>query len=644
MNIKSAKFRRFFTSLPQRSLRLVKKSWTNPLSRFYIIAVLTEAVLIAYLFSEGCEWFSGGSLLLALIDAITIFTPLWFIKRRRWSALIPIWLTAIFVQINVMMVRWNGDLLSFHSVFMTDNVDNEVTDNLPYLTHFVDFIMWGITLGFTIYYFIEKRRIRAIRVPKRIKWKGLVYSLFIFLIGQAICTVKYHAYKGCAWDEAIGGRTGCDTFTLTRDLRNNGLVVYSVKSIISIYESRQLSDDELSEIDTFLISRSKTQPTHKEFLRNHDKNLILIVVESLNAHAITDSIGSHPIMPTLNALLNKPGTISCLNVVTQYRGGGSGDGQMLITAGLLPIHQGSAAMRYGPMNQFVTLCDYFPHYKHRYAFFADDGILWREKRTFKNYKFDEVFINKDFIPETEKYGSDGAMLNLAISKADSLSQPFFLECMTLNTHAPFTSVKSRMPEWIAQAGLSERVTNYLNSCNYLDNCLKTFFNKLKNLGLWNNSIIVIVSDHSVKGTIEGVVENNVRETPMTFIALNTGINAKINRTVGQVDLFPTLLDILGITPDMAATVDINGQLIPYFGLGRSILNEDVAGAVNIGGGIYGNVPDERYDSLLNLYDISHNIIQGDYFKLRPVHKANRHNISTTNESGSISASGKTITQ
>ena len=78
------------------------------------------------------------------------------------------------------------------------------------------------------------------------------------------------------------------------------------------------------------------------------------------------------------------------------------------------------------------------------------------------------------------------------------------------------------------AGLENGLANinteqrYQLSLKYFDSELGLFLNNLKRLGLYDNSIIIIASDHDTEYKV------NIRgKRPICFIALNTGITKHI---------------------------------------------------------------------------------------------------------------------
>ena len=78
-------------------------------------------------------------------------------------------------------------------------------------------------------------------------------------------------------------------------------------------------------------------------------------------------------------------------------------------------------------------------------------------------------------------------------------------------------------------------------------------------------MIVIVSDHNemVDDSPKGRPSIDVEGDNCVFIALNSGQNGLIEGPIGQIDIYPTLIDLMGL----------NDQ--KWRGLGYSILRNDI---------------------------------------------------------------------
>ena len=92
--------------------------------------------------------------------------------------------------------------------------------------------------------------------------------------------------------------------------------------------------------------------------------------------------------------------------------------------------------------------------------------------------------------------------------------------------------------------------------NYFDSALNGFIANLKARNLYDNTIIYIVSDHSQDILTN---ENDTIES-MTFMAINAGVGQRINRRVGQIDVYPTILQLAG-TSDSVIWKGAGGSML-----------------------------------------------------------------------------------
>jgi len=93
---------------------------------------------------------------------------------------------------------------------------------------------------------------------------------------------------------------------------------------------------------------------------------------------------------------------------------------------------------------------------------------------------------------------------------------------------------------------------YAGEVAYTDNCIKGIFDKLKQLGLYDSTLIIITSDHGEmfyqhKEVTHGyyIYEGNVR-IPLVFKVPGASTPRRIENTVGHVDIVPTVCSLLDI--------------------------------------------------------------------------------------------------
>lgn len=165
------------------------KYWHNPALRFYIVSVIALAITIAALYGRiGSSWtFATAS---SFCDSILILLPYWFIRRRRSLTLIPIWICLLFVEANILMYNWNGEILSLRSIFMTGNINRDVTANVPGLIDLCCIIILITTIAYTTYYFLTKSTLKKAILSRKVRRTAVIASFIIVALSQFILQLR----------------------------------------------------------------------------------------------------------------------------------------------------------------------------------------------------------------------------------------------------------------------------------------------------------------------------------------------------------------------------------------------------------------------------------------------------------------------
>jgi phosphoglycerol transferase MdoB-like AlkP superfamily enzyme len=114
---------------------------------------------------------------------------------------------------------------------------------------------------------------------------------------------------------------------------------------------------------------------------------------------------------------------------------------------------------------------------------------------------------------------------------------------TLSSHTPYD-----VPVQMFQAKTHEE--KYLNAVAYTDSCLGDFIRSFKNTAYWENTLVVITSDHGhlFPGPTD-IIEPASYRIPMLWTGGVVKNSGTINHIGGQPDLAPTLVKQLGWKPD-----------------------------------------------------------------------------------------------
>ena len=375
-----------------------------------------------------------------------------------------------------------------------------------------------------------------------------------------------------------------------------GLLIYLYHNILTPnpYNPVELDDGQRAEIERFLATQPQPAPdaaTDSIFAANRHKNLILLVVESLNADVIGHRVSGRSVTPVLDSLIKAPGSISCLSMVTQVSSGASSDGQFMYNTGILPLRGDAVAMLFAD-NRFPSLARAMG-YKDAVEVIVEDGYVWNHNATSSAYGYARL-ISKIGDGHTL---CDHSLVRRSLREIDSLGRPFMMQMVTLSMHYPFDDPGTEHQAWL-ESPESVMSGRYLMAVNAFDRTLGEFIAGLKARDSYDDSVIIIVSDHDQDP--EG---DSLSRHPIFFMALNTGLSRSIDRAVGQIDVYPTILQIMGRRG--------------YFGgVGQSMLDARNSSSVDAAGKLHGTSGADADKRKRQAWDISEMIIRGNYFASR----------------------------
>lgn len=519
----------------------------------FAVAYASVFITLAIEFGlAGCIYGSIPQKLFNLgAESLILMLPYWVLPRRwRWLVLVPVLLLPLLALSAVWYLRFWGDLPSLSAILAVSNFNSETLRSVLALWRFYDIIPLVAAFATTAIYIGPLRKGAESYSPAlKPRLLAILGSIFIYFAHLTIDTLTYMAYvRGNGGDADLrtfphyfGQHFVTEIKFNQADMINNGFLLALHHQICTVKESlnlrRDLTDEENLRIEQFIQARQLSPiPSDSLLQANREKNIILIIVESLNSQAINPTV-----TPTLSALIDSPGTISALNITPQTAIGCSGDGQMLTNTGLIPLTNISTAFAVGSHNTFPAL----PRLVNRFnptVVFTDNGTPWNGANTYVNYGFEQILTNKDYESKYKALGFDRALMEVADSLLPTLRQPFLLELITVSTHAPFNDINiptDRINRNITSPNKLEQA--YLRMLNYFDSSLAYLISALKARNMLDNTMLILASDHNTRAYL---TDNDPSPT-IAFIATNTGITGKIDRPALQSDLFPTILLLCG---------------------------------------------------------------------------------------------------
>lgn len=256
-------------------------------------------------------------------------------------------------------------------------------------------------------------------------------------------------------------------------------------------------------------------------------HLILILVESLDGWLFDSktSDGEY-VCKEIKSYMNRYPVLYSKQMRHQILHGVSGDGQMILNTGVLPIYDGAACILYGG-NKYPNL-----------AHFYENGVVinpfakaWNQNVVSYSYGYKEIIA-----PETDIEWSDECTFSHLTEACQNATTPSCMMAITVATHEPFNRVQ---PSISLPDSVPEMTNRYLQCLHYTDSCIGEFLHWADTAATMTDATIVIVGDHSIP--IDGRDDWQI-----AFIMRSPSVTQ--TKEVGfcyQMDLFPTILNAIG---------------------------------------------------------------------------------------------------
>lgn len=345
---------------------------------------------------------------------------------------------------------------------------------------------------------------------------------------------------------------------------------YIQSQFVQLYErgigTAFASKDHLSDQDLEELKGNKYVPfnEHQTFGLAKNRHVFIIQVESLQEFTMNRTLNGQEITPNLNALLKESAYFN--NVYQQIGAGNTSDAEWLMHTSLYPegmdptvnVIDGSeipSLVRTLKMNGYGTA-----------TYHADDINYWNRDQLYPGLGFDYIYTS-DEIPDEEEIGfgpADEVLFSYVESQLPhqlKTHQRMYSNIITLTNHTPFEMTEEYKLLDLPNKYEGTYVGHYLQSVRYTDEQIGIFIQQLKTLGIYDDSVVLIYGDHSGlhgapvtdkdKVLLKEMLghEYNLHDrfvVPVLFTAPGIFTSEKYSQLGGQIDLMPTLLNLLGI--------------------------------------------------------------------------------------------------
>jgi lipoteichoic acid synthase len=394
-------------------------------------------------------------------------------------------------------------------------------------------------------------------------------------------------------------------------IRKSGVLFYhysDIKEFISASSKTvPATNEELETVKSFFESRINTDK--KSYGLCKGKNLIIVQLEAIESFLINRRVEGKEITPNLNRFLVE--SLYFDNIYHQVAGGNTSDAEFLINNSLYPARKGVAYYKY-PDNKYYSLPYYLNQKDYNtYSLHANDLNYWNRQNMYKSVGFDKYLSDADFnIDEVLGWGlTDSSMFRQSFELLDT-DKPFYSFYITLSSHYPFDFFSDTRE---INTGEYENTLlgNYIKAANYADRAFGEFIESLEEKGLYDNSLIIAYGDHSAiprnksdgKSKFTDTNYNDftwIKDQKIPLLIHSPDLKPDINSTVGgQIDIFPTIANLMGFDAEYALGKDLlnteSGYMVKR---NRDIVTDDFV-FINLTGKVYNKegliITDNRYD-------------------------------------------------
>ncbi|MCC0759172.1 LTA synthase family protein [Bacillus sp. BRTN] len=471
-------------------------------------------------------------------------------EKRNYIALCINFLLTIILVGNVMFYDFYSDFVTLPVLGQTSNfgqLGGSIIEILNYkiIRAFVDIIFFFILL---------KKKALVFQTGRVTHPARFVY----FLLTVGVFFANLH----------LAEKERPELLTRSFDrvmlVKNLGLYTHQVYDLtlqVKAGSQKALADSsKLQETENY-VKANQSEPNPNMFGAAKGKNVIVVTLESLQTFLIGAKVNGEEVTPFLNEFINESYYFD--NFFHQTGQGKTSDSEFLIDTSLYPLNRGAVFFTHGNNDYTAT-----PEILRQQGYFtsvfhANNATFWNRNIMYSALGYDRYYNELDYkiTPETNlNWGlKDIEYFDQSVDILKTVDQPFYARFLTLTNHYPFTYDEDTkfIEPYDSGNGVFDR---YIVTARYLDESIKKFIERLKAEGMYDDSIIVLYGDHYgisekhnramaqflEKDQITEFDTLNLQRTPLYIHMPGQTEGETISKPTGQIDIKPTILNLLGI--------------------------------------------------------------------------------------------------
>lgn len=476
-------------------------------------------------------------------------------------------MTIIYISIGILGVLFFGDTLygRYYSGPITLSIFNQVNMVDDVFVSALNLLKWkdGVFLldyVVIIPFAIIIKKLFVIEEGQSLNKKKALIIVSVLIILVSTFVIRYNRL-----DKAMYA------FEHKFIARDNGLLIFhgmDIKDrVIDAITIKKLSEADRNRIEKLNSQNNREANMYSGLAKDH--NLYVIQLEAIMDFLIGYKVDDKEVMPFLSSL--QENSVYLSNCYVQTANGNTVDAELLFNTSLLPTGCGAVYYEF-PNNTFESLPKALGRNGYSsYSYHGYQGSFWNRVVMHKNLGFEKYTSMKDY-DNTDRIGlgiSDASFFEQTMdySEAYNTNEPYYDFMITLSSHYPYNGFYEGEFSGDEEADI---LTRYYNAANYVDKVLEAFIDKLKADNLYDNSVIVIYGDHTGlfdterdaqlarDGKSYSRFEWTKYMTVPAFIHIPEAFEGgmTIEDPTGQIDILPTLLNLMDVQMDYTMGTDV----------------------------------------------------------------------------------------
>ena len=489
-------------------------------------------------------------------------------RARMVTAIIINLLLSILLFADNIYYSFSSNVLS---VAQIENLQygGEIMKTLPSLLEFKQILYFLDTIIILLLLIFKVIQIR--KVNEKNKWLRLFKVVYGLIAVFIFCFISLDYVK-----EGV-----LTSYNKDVQIKNSTIYGYHIADIVNEINSASKAkyknySNFKPDYDKLKTSFENEYGANLEYLKDiaKGKNIILVQLESIQEFVINKEINGKEITPNFNKFLHE--NIEFTNMHMQSYST-TADSEHTVNTSTFPMENGMSFAKYYTNTYDDIFKIYHNNGYHTSFMHGNYPDFWNRGNVYDNMEIDRTEFKDNFADLSENINgdlSDELFYLQAVDKLDDYKKPFFAELISVSSHTPFTleGLQDRSKVTIDVGKYKGTYFgNYLESVNYADYAFGLFIDKLKEKGLYEDTVILIYGDHNGLSMYDENMldflkqvypDINDIEIKLNYTRVACGLKIpgieklKITKPINKLDVKPTLTYLSGLQDGVSLGMNI----------------------------------------------------------------------------------------